>query len=403
MHSQVGALGEVLAQQPVGVFVGRSLPGRVRLAEEHRHAQHLGDLAVQRHFLALIPGQRPAQLRGQWRQGRYQCVADRLGGVPAPGQVDQDGEPAGPVDQRADRRPVAGAGDQVALPVPGFAAVGGRGGPLADHRHAGQRPGPAGAGAAMRLAVPPTGPQQGGQVAAQPAQLRPVDSLVDRLVHQVPDGVTGELGAQRLADLLRAPPLLQPARHEQAQHRISVQLAATGPAPAPGGQPLRRERAVLPAAWLAVAAQLPADRRRAASQFCRDGPHAQPGPAQIRDAHPVLLRQVPRRDLRLTRAGHGWIVHPPAAAAGDCAAESPAFPRLRVHPHDPARLRATDTSRDQPREQLSFSSLWCPTRQTAHHRNSRTTRVLRRSLESAEPTAADTGRRRATSSHCRCS
>ena len=39
VDAQVGALGEVLAQQPVGVLVRRPLPGRVRIAEEHRHAQ----------------------------------------------------------------------------------------------------------------------------------------------------------------------------------------------------------------------------------------------------------------------------------------------------------------------------------------------------------------------------
>ena len=40
------------------------------------------------------------------------------------------------------------------------------GGPLADHRHPGQRPGPAGVAAAVRLAVPPPGPQHRGQVPA---------------------------------------------------------------------------------------------------------------------------------------------------------------------------------------------------------------------------------------------
>jgi hypothetical protein len=32
-QSYIGALGEVLAQQPVGVLVGATLPGRVRVAE----------------------------------------------------------------------------------------------------------------------------------------------------------------------------------------------------------------------------------------------------------------------------------------------------------------------------------------------------------------------------------
>jgi hypothetical protein len=40
-----------------------------------------------------------------------------------------------------------------------------------------------------------------------------------------------------------------------------------------------------------------------------DGPHPQPGAAQIRDTHPLVLRQVPRRNHRRPRADHGSIVH----------------------------------------------------------------------------------------------
>jgi hypothetical protein len=149
--------------------------------------------------------------------------------------------------------------------VAGFAAAGGRRGPLADHRHAGQRPGPAGIRPAVRLTPPAAGPQHRRQVPAQPAQFRPADGLIDRLVHQVPPGIAGELGAQRPADLLRAPAFLQPARHELAQHRIADELAAARPGPPFRSQPLRCERPVLPAGLRAVAAQLPADRRRAAA------------------------------------------------------------------------------------------------------------------------------------------
>jgi hypothetical protein len=220
---------------------------------------------MQRHLLALVPGQRPAQLRRPHRQGLHEGVADCLAGVPLAGQVHQDGEPAGPAGQGGDRRAVERAGDQVTLPVPGLAAAGGSSGPVADHRHPSQRPGPAGVAAAVRLTPPSPGPQRAGHLPAQPAQLRPVDGLIDRLMHQMPAGLAGELGAQRAADLLRAPAFAQPAGHELAQHRISVQLAAAGPGPAPGSKPLRRERPVAATGRRAVAPQLPADRRRAAS------------------------------------------------------------------------------------------------------------------------------------------
>src|SRR3954464_13832150 len=36
---EVGALGEVLAQQPVGVLVGAALPGALRIAEVHLQAE----------------------------------------------------------------------------------------------------------------------------------------------------------------------------------------------------------------------------------------------------------------------------------------------------------------------------------------------------------------------------
>ena len=283
MHAQVAALGEVLAQQPVGVLVARPLPGRVWLAEEHRHAERAGDLGVQRQLLALVPGQRTAQRRRQRRHGLHQRVSDRFGGMQPAGQVQQDGEPARPFDQRADRRAVGRASDQVAFPVPGHVTVVGLGRPLIDHRHAGQRPGPPRVRAAVWLAAAPAGPQHPGQVAAQPAQLRAVDRLVDRLVHDVPPGIAGELAAQRVADLLRAPPRLQPVCHELAQHRIAQQLAAAGPGPAAGSQPLRGERPVLPAIRVPVAAQLPADRRRAPAQPGRDPPHRPTAPMQICD------------------------------------------------------------------------------------------------------------------------
>jgi len=57
-------LGEVLAQQPVGVLVGSALPRGVGIAEVHGHAGGFGDLRVVDHLLALIPRPRPAQPLG---------------------------------------------------------------------------------------------------------------------------------------------------------------------------------------------------------------------------------------------------------------------------------------------------------------------------------------------------
>src|SRR5215210_2937624 len=64
-RAEVGALGEVLAQEAVGVLVGAALPGRVRIAEEHLDAGVDADLLPVAHLGALVPGQRAAQRLGQ--------------------------------------------------------------------------------------------------------------------------------------------------------------------------------------------------------------------------------------------------------------------------------------------------------------------------------------------------
>jgi hypothetical protein len=55
VDGQVGSLGEVLPQQPVGVLVGPSLPWTVGLAEEHRDTRASLEVGVACHLGALIP------------------------------------------------------------------------------------------------------------------------------------------------------------------------------------------------------------------------------------------------------------------------------------------------------------------------------------------------------------
>ena len=81
-RAEVGALGEVLAQQAVGVLVGAALPGAVRVGEVDGEAGVDAQLGVLGHLGALVPGQRPAQLLGQRGDRRGDRVADRLGAVP---------------------------------------------------------------------------------------------------------------------------------------------------------------------------------------------------------------------------------------------------------------------------------------------------------------------------------
>ena len=58
VHGQVRALGQVLADQSVGVLAGAPLPRAVRVTEVHHHTRVGCQLSVARHLLALIVGQR---------------------------------------------------------------------------------------------------------------------------------------------------------------------------------------------------------------------------------------------------------------------------------------------------------------------------------------------------------
>src|SRR5438105_15549730 len=59
---EVGAFGEVLAQQAVGVLVRPALPGAVRVGEVDRDAGLDPEHGVGGQFLSSVPGQRSAQL-----------------------------------------------------------------------------------------------------------------------------------------------------------------------------------------------------------------------------------------------------------------------------------------------------------------------------------------------------
>src|SRR5215211_7045045 len=79
--AEVGALGEILAQQAVGVLVGAPLPGAVRVTEVDRQAGVDPQLGVLGQLGALVPGQGPAQLVGQRRDRGGDRVADSLSAV----------------------------------------------------------------------------------------------------------------------------------------------------------------------------------------------------------------------------------------------------------------------------------------------------------------------------------
>lgn len=89
---QIGAFGEVLPQQAIGVLAGAALPGAVWIAEVHPDAGLLAELGVQRHFLALVVGEGLAhgrcdagELGAEGRQGGGCGTVRHLGEQLQPG------------------------------------------------------------------------------------------------------------------------------------------------------------------------------------------------------------------------------------------------------------------------------------------------------------------------------
>src|SRR5689334_1418348 len=119
---QVGAFGEVVADQAVGVFVGAALPGRMGVGEVDRDAGGDGELGVVGHFFALVPGQGAAQRLGEGGDVRGERGGDGLGGV-AVGQGDDQAVAGGALGEGDHRGLVRGADDQVAFPVAGHGPV----------------------------------------------------------------------------------------------------------------------------------------------------------------------------------------------------------------------------------------------------------------------------------------
>lgn len=113
---KVRAFGQILSQQPVGVFAGAPLPWTVRVAEVHFHAGRGGELFMSRHFFALVVGEALPQWLGNRIEFGGEARQRRSGGGIF--HLRKQHQAAGPFDQNAYRGLVACALDEVAFPVP---------------------------------------------------------------------------------------------------------------------------------------------------------------------------------------------------------------------------------------------------------------------------------------------
>lgn len=223
VHRQVCALGQELADQPVGVLAGATLPGAVRVTEVHHHARVGGQFGVTRHLLALVVGQglahrlsNAAQLGREAFQGR---------GGRRIGQLDQHHQARAALDQNTHRGAVARALDEITLPVAGKGPVAGFGRAHMDAQQIGHlAPAILAPAARHALGLGPT--QTGDQVLAQLALGHGVDAGVDALVG---DGALGFIGPHELEcarDLRGRPSLGQEVLNHAEEHRVGGQLGA---------------------------------------------------------------------------------------------------------------------------------------------------------------------------------
>ena len=99
---EVGAFGEGLAQEPVGVLVRAALPRGVRVSEVDPHTGDRLDPFVVEHLVALVPRQRSPQRRRQRGERGDELVADQSS-VMAAAQWHEDRMSRLAFDERGDR------------------------------------------------------------------------------------------------------------------------------------------------------------------------------------------------------------------------------------------------------------------------------------------------------------
>ena len=165
MSAEIGAFGEVLSEETVGVLVGATLPRCLGVAEVDIEIGVYSELSVLGHLGSLVPGQRLAELLRQGGDRLSDRVADGLGAMTGErgpvvdslllavawhaGKVQQHREPGRALNKRPDRGTLQSE-DQVTFPVSWHCPVVGLGRTLDDHDLG-----------ADELAAPPLGPRPG--------------------------------------------------------------------------------------------------------------------------------------------------------------------------------------------------------------------------------------------------
>lgn len=135
---QVRPLGQVLAQQPVRILVGSSLPRRMGIGKEHLNRKVLRQSFVFGHLFPSIVRQRLPQEGGYMPEFLGQALAGTRGIGPVhSGQEDQT---CCPLHQGPDSRSIASALEEIAFPVAGHRTGHHLGWMCGNRRHVGDLP-----------------------------------------------------------------------------------------------------------------------------------------------------------------------------------------------------------------------------------------------------------------------
>lgn len=289
------------------------------------------------HLGTLVPGETPARSFRQRAEGCDEGVTQLAGRVSL-GQRDQAEIPGSSVDERGDGGLAASAHDEVALPVAETLTQLDDRWPPVDEDGGRNESGHALIRSAALLSQRPAGAEFPGQGPTQAALGSLVERSVDGLVTEMPLGTIRPAGPEMGGDLLRAPLQVQLGLHLGSELGIRGQLGASGTS-GPLAAAVMGQVGVVSAVVVraAVAAQLPADRRRCPPEQAGYLPDRQAAATQRGNPPTLQQRQVPAR----TR-GLGEIVRLQATVL-----RPPPVARLAPDPKAPACLNAADPGRQK--------------------------------------------------------
>lgn len=290
VHGKIGALGEVLAQQAVGVLAGAALPGAVRIAEVDVDAALLGQRRVERHRLALVIGEGLAHGGGDAAQLCAEVFHGR--GRRRVGHLRQRLQAGLALDQHRNGRAVGRSLDEVAFPVVRHQVV------------IDPRPAHVDANGIQQMAAPILTARASLPLAAalpQPSDQHPaqftlggrIDRRTNGLVREVSVAAIGPHATQCAGDLRRRPPPIQQSGDPAQQQAVWRRLGRRTRRNLTSRRRNLRRLGGIPRTRHTIAAQLAADRAGAAAQPPSGLTHARSFPRVRGQQHSFFRLKLP--------------------------------------------------------------------------------------------------------------